>query len=462
MKDNIDQIKQQIQSKFSDFEVPLPQDGWLRIENTLDKMSEPALIRRRLWYWYSGVAAAIAALVVGGFFLFRQPTLNTNIADLSPVSAPSSLSTETEKIAPVPEKEEPTAIKNQQNIPAQQQVRLRQEAQAEKTVESVPQTDEKAILPTPEERREAANSATDDKPLIAEEKEKKDAKTEDRQAGNASSQKLDEAEQKRLIEEFFNAGKRDLFAQSDAKPKKSRKRGELAFNGKGGLSSYQSISNAPMMLRSADTQSDMPSDMPNGQLAMTSLENLSSSQTLADVSSNTSEKQHSQPVSFGITVSRNINGRFSIETGLIYTYLHSQTKNTAQSAKNEDSQYFHYLGIPVNVNYSFASFGKLDIYGTVGGSIEKDLYGEAKYFDEAQSEIMNSSSERQISKKIKQENPQISINTGIGVSYPLNHYLRLYGKIGGSYYFDAKNEYPTIYSDKKILLDMNAGLKFEF
>jgi len=49
------------------------------------------------------------------------------------------------------------------------------------------------------------------------------------------------------------------------------------------------------------------------------------------------------------------------------------------------------------------------------------------------------------------------------VFYPIYGGFNLYGKVGGVYYFDAKNyEYKTIYTDKKIGFDLNAGIRFDF
>ena len=67
-----------------------------------------------------------------------------------------------------------------------------------------------------------------------------------------------------------------------------------------------------------------------------------------------------------------------------------------------------------------------------------------------------------IRKTVKQSNPQVSVRSTLGVSYPLYKKMYIYGTIGGAYYFDAKNKYRTIYSDKKTQLDVNLGIKFDF
>ena len=151
-----------------------------------------------------------------------------------------------------------------------------------------------------------------------------------------------------------------------------------------------------------------------------------------------------------------------IETGLVYTYLASKVRNTNTNFQVNETQRLHYLGIPLNVNYNLFSLNKLNVYASVGGMLEKDLYGEYRKVGEGQTEEFNSSSGEEEITRISQRNPQLSVNAGLGLSYPIYNGLKMYGKIGGAYYFDANNEYKTIYSDRKIVMDLNVGLRYEF
>jgi hypothetical protein len=120
------------------------------------------------------------------------------------------------------------------------------------------------------------------------------------------------------------------------------------------------------------------------------------------------------------------------------------------------------MGVPLNVNYNLFSLRKLDVYASIGGMLEKDLYGEYRRKGEVKSTELNIISEEEEITKISQDNPQFSVNAGFGVSYPIYQNLKLYGKIGGAYYFNANNPYKTIYSDSKIVMDLNVGFRYEF
>lgn len=172
--------------------------------------------------------------------------------------------------------------------------------------------------------------------------------------------------------------------------------------------------------------------------------------------------EHDQPVSFGVTVSREIIDDLYIETGLVYSYLYSRVRNANANFQVQETQRLHYIGIPLNLNYNIVSLSRFNVYASVGGTIEKDLYGDFRRAGSGEAVGLNSRSEEMEINKITQSNPQISVNAGIGVSYPIYNRLRLYGKIGGAYYFDAKNEHKTIYSDRKIVMDLNVGLRYEF
>lgn len=182
------------------------------------------------------------------------------------------------------------------------------------------------------------------------------------------------------------------------------------------------------------------------------------------------ELEHKQPVSFGVTVSKQIIPRLSLETGLVYTRLSSKVKSNSVFNIDE-TQTFDYLGVPLSLNYTLYELGKAKFYISAGGMIQKDISG--KYISNMDYSIsaldgnvladdIFYTEPYYIKRKIKQSNPQFSIYTTLGVSYPIYRKLYLYGTIGGVYYFDAGNRYRTIYSDKKTQLNLNLGVKFDF
>lgn len=175
--------------------------------------------------------------------------------------------------------------------------------------------------------------------------------------------------------------------------------------------------------------------------------------------STTTRLKHNQPITFGITISKQISSKLSIESGITYAYLSSKLgAGDTNDFRKKDMQYFHYLGIPLTLNYTFAQWNRFIFYSSLGGMVQKDLWGRRT----THTYLGTSDSEYSTKEKISQRNPQFSIHGGLGASYPLYDKLHVYTKIGAAYYIGANNEYETIYSDKKWLFNFNLGLRFEF
>lgn len=176
--------------------------------------------------------------------------------------------------------------------------------------------------------------------------------------------------------------------------------------------------------------------------------------------------KHDQPVSFSLTVSKDIAKNISLETGLVYTYL-SSTITSKDAFEMKEKQKFHYLGIPVNLNYTFFRHRRFSTYLTVGGMIEKDIKGSSS--GNLHNKIsMNAFSPSvvyqsiSLTKSIKQSHPQFSLNSSLGMSYLVYKKLSVYGNVGLAYYIDASNDYRTIYSDRDMQLDLNLGFRWNF
>ena len=84
------------------------------------------------------------------------------------------------------------------------------------------------------------------------------------------------------------------------------------------------------------------------------------------------EARHLPPLSVGLTVVVPLNERFSVESGLVYTYLRSEfTKPGITSYKA--SLELHYLGVPLNLRAKLWENPTWNIYLSAGGTVEKGL-----------------------------------------------------------------------------------------
>lgn len=430
-------IREIFQSKFSDFEVPVPAESWESVERSLEvAVSARKMLRRR---WYAGSVAAVMLLLISSIYFTRNSEKQTETMISESVSGkPFSGNvpdTEAETgrnpgVAPGAETTERPAVIAQETT-----------AKTAETQDILPATPggmtavrmERPKLQTENtERRIDAGMLR----LLAE-SERKD--------GTQNGKALLPAETGSI------GGDNEMLYAGRGVREKSDRPLLLAVHGKGALNNYQQTVSTPVTLRSASAAA-AENKIPETSQASNSAESVS-------------EMEHNQPVSFGITVSKYLTGDLSVETGIVYTYLLSKTRNSSNNYQAEEEQKLHYLGIPLNVNYNLFHLKRLNVYASVGGMVEKDVYGRFRKMQEGQVVNLNNDpaeSEEKRNKEISQKRPQFSVNAGVGVSYPIYDKLRLYGKIGGAYYFDAKNEYKTIYSDRKIVLDLNLGLRYEF
>lgn len=441
-------IRKDFQKKLGGYEVPVPPDSWDRVERSLDAAAVREILHRR---WLAGAVAAVLVLLVGGiFFLPRSLDMSDQVAGM--INPLDDKAQDTEQNSTPGKVDSAQSLQGyhgkSQPLVASVLVRKGQKVKSrnQALIPSVSPADPVVLF---DEVLSGKSGSADSLKgnVVVEEIYQQNRSTPERHADGTIPE-----------EEVIVVKKNpDMLLVNDDRGAPQTNKGVvlLAVSGRGGMSGYQQMVNTPMTLRSAV-------DLPEGKIP---LEAGKATFVAADRGDNVSEMEHDQPLSFGITVSKYLSDDLFVETGLVYSYLYSKMRNSNNSFKVEEVQKLHYLGIPLTVNYNIFSFNKLCIYASMGGMIEKDVYGEFSKISEGQVVNLNSTSgesEENENKRISQKNPQISVNAGVGLSYPVYDRLKIYGKIGGAYYFDAKNQYKTIYSDRKIVMDLNLGLRYEF
>ena len=166
---------------------------------------------------------------------------------------------------------------------------------------------------------------------------------------------------------------------------------------------------------------------------------------------------HNTPLSFGISVSKQLNDRFALQTGLSYSYLSSSWKtNGAYHA--DTKQKLHFLGIPISLVYKIAEWNKFVLYASAGVMGEINVAGKvsSELFYEKTKEIS------EMNDRIRMAEPLISSNARVGVSYPLFRFVSAYAEGGASYYFDNGSDIETIRSEKPFNANFQLGLRLGF
>ena len=166
--------------------------------------------------------------------------------------------------------------------------------------------------------------------------------------------------------------------------------------------------------------------------------------------------RHKTPVSIGLGVGYSLNDRFSLQSGLNYTFLSSEWE-TGAVYRGEAKQKLHFLGIPLSLSYKIAEWKRIQFYAAAGGMTEVNVSGKqnAKIFVE-NNEI------RHEKKHIRMKEWMWSVNARAGASYPLFRFLSVYAEVGAGYYFDNGSDIETIRSEKPFNVNLQAGFRFGF
>ncbi len=427
---NNDAFKQFVKGKLADYKQEAPPNGWEELEKSILVSQKTKVMHAR---WLASSVAAVAAALIGVFFLFQ----NTK-EELSTLTT----ETKTEETQIPSKKEEKSLITKQSKTKVEATATPLLADNASK----LQQTTHQAIVT---ENKAQPALTVSDKSLEA--KEDIASEREESTIEKKRTSDIDDEKRQQMIQDFINQGKESSSIIDDTKQIKRKNRLAISLSGRSGLSSQQN-NTLPSTLRASVSDS-------YGMFTMSKMQAYNEDEKVSPES----ETTHKQPISLGVLTSFNITPKLQVETGLIYTHLSSETTNRSESFTNTEKVQFHYLGVPLNINYTLLSVNKLNLFVTAGTMVEKDINGKIRYNDEKDiSSVVNGGYANESSAKINQKNPQWSIAGGVGITYPLYHKTHLFGKVGGRYYINANNEYKTYYSDEKLGLDIQAGIKFNF
>jgi hypothetical protein len=166
------------------------------------------------------------------------------------------------------------------------------------------------------------------------------------------------------------------------------------------------------------------------------------------------KKTYNDPLSFGLTVRKQLNKTLSLESGLVYTYLLSTFENPGMQ-RSEAKLHLHYIGIPVNLITELWENSKWEVYLSTGFMAEKgiqSLYVQSQYFG---AEVVTTTAKTNIN------GIQWSINGGVGVSYKIKRQLGIYFEPKFSRYFQ-NNQPVSARTDHPFVFGLSAGLRIGF
>ncbi|MBO5226253.1 MAG: porin family protein [Parabacteroides sp.] len=165
---------------------------------------------------------------------------------------------------------------------------------------------------------------------------------------------------------------------------------------------------------------------------------------------------HKTPITFGIGVGYHLSERFSLLSGLNYTYLVSEWETNA-IYKGKTKQKLHFLGIPLSLSYKITEWRQIQFYAAAGTMAEINVAGKQRVNILVDDVVIGNETNYIRMKKLLW-----SVNTRIGASYPLHRFINIYAEAGINYYFDNGSDIETIRSEKPFNVNLQVGFRFGF
>lgn len=166
-------------------------------------------------------------------------------------------------------------------------------------------------------------------------------------------------------------------------------------------------------------------------------------------------QHHDAPITIGLSVNKKLNERWSLETGLQYTFLKSEF-TTGEEYRIQETQKIHYVDIPLRISYRWGSYRKFSFYSTAGVQVGIPLKGTLCTDHITDSIPMN------ISKQSLKVPLQWSINTSMGMQYHFTPHASFYIEPTINYYIPDGSELRTIRKEHPVTFTIPVGVRFSW
>ena len=410
MKKERDTFDDMFRSKLQDFEVDTMPGDWEAIADRLP-VKAPVPFRRTLRYW---AAAAVVSLlmITGGVYMFKSEK------EVAPIA--EKIEKETKKVE--------TELAKEVEVPATPIELIKENI----TVSPVAAVQQPAVVRS---TYKAAVKVAHTEPAVIEiTPPDEDSVVVDSEEVVQDHPEVGSIDTRSLIADAAPVGK----VEKEAAPRK------WGF-GMGGGSVTTGTNNS---LNTYALKNTMLTDQELLFLNAANFENNTYPKT---------NIHHKTPVSVGFSVSRYLNNRFALSSGLHYKFLSSTWDVDAPVYYNKTAQKLHFIGIPVSLSYKIAEWNRFQVYAAAGVMTEVNVSGKLVTEKYSGKELYEKESEH-----IRMKEWLWSVNARAGVSYPLLRFVSLYAEAGVDYYFDNGSTIETVRSEKPFNVSLQAGFRLGF
>ena len=181
-----------------------------------------------------------------------------------------------------------------------------------------------------------------------------------------------------------------------------------------------------------------------------------SSRSTYDIKNFRGTATHHLPVKLGLSIRYELNERWNLQSGLVYSYLASDLEEYKYEGTYIIKQKLHYLGIPLQVGYRIWENKWFRSYLTAGGQVETLVSGKASIRHSKDGRTKTST------QNVSDNHLQFSTLASIGIEYAIRKEFSLYAEPGVHYYFKNGNKLQTYYNENPLNINLTIGFRFHW
>lgn len=168
----------------------------------------------------------------------------------------------------------------------------------------------------------------------------------------------------------------------------------------------------------------------------------------------TEKARHHIPAVISLSLSKSLNSRWGIETGLRYSFLRSEFLSESNLTNKETIYRIHYIGVPLKFSYRIFACNGFSLYGHGGGALDIPVYGSLSVWEYS----IESGTTNADALKIH-DSMLWSAEGGLGIQYRFTPSLSIYAEPSFRYYFTPGSEIKTIRQEKPFEFSIPIGLR---
>ena len=171
----------------------------------------------------------------------------------------------------------------------------------------------------------------------------------------------------------------------------------------------------------------------------------------------TTGTDYRQPVNVGVMVNCYLSERWSIGTGLEWSWLHSSFREGSQTYYVSRVNDLHYLGIPLKLNCDLWKRNGFKVYAAAGGMVQKCFSGK-----QVEEYIYNSVTGKSEMKELCERQIQWSVCAEAGIEYDFSPFAGVYFEPGATWHFNNGSSVDNIYKSRPLNFSLSVGIRFNF